>query len=244
MNISVIIPAYNEENYIGDCIRSVLKYAPENLAEIIVVNNASTDKTAEVASQFPKVRVVSEPQKGLTKARQRGLQEARGDILAYVDADNRIDSGWFNVLNREFGNNPRLVGLSGPYYYNFPEPKSRLVKVWRRSWLNLWYWFVYTISGSRKGYVFHGGNFAARKQTLEAIGGFDTSIEFYGEDTNIARRLREAGDVRFVRDFWVSSSTRRFVSEGLVVTGVRYLANYLSEIFLKKPVTKSYKDIR
>ena len=76
MTISVIIPAYNEEKYIVSCLHSILGNAPENLKEIFVINNASTDKTAELAEKFPQVRVVNEPNKGLTKARQRGLQEA------------------------------------------------------------------------------------------------------------------------------------------------------------------------
>jgi len=86
MTISVVIPAYNEEKCIGACLENVIKYAPDNLKEIVVVNNASTDKTAEIASKFPKVRVVFEPDKGLTKARQAGLMAAEGDLVAYVDA--------------------------------------------------------------------------------------------------------------------------------------------------------------
>src|SRR5207302_647488 len=86
MNISVVIPAYNEEKYIGQTLESVISNAPENLLEIIVVNNASTDKTSAIASAFPKVKVVDEPKKGLTRARQAGLNAAQGDVLAYIDA--------------------------------------------------------------------------------------------------------------------------------------------------------------
>src|ERR1700683_4962510 len=98
MTISVVIPAYNEEKYIGACLENIIKFEPENLLEIIVVNNASTDGTAEAAA-FPKTRVVNEPHKGLTWARQRGLLEARGDLIVCVDADSLMPEDWFAKVN-------------------------------------------------------------------------------------------------------------------------------------------------
>ncbi|MEK7218099.1 MAG: glycosyltransferase family A protein, partial [Patescibacteria group bacterium] len=125
MDISVIIPAYNEEKYIGGCIESILAHKPANLKEIIVVDNASTDRTAEAASSSPLVRVVREPKKGITWARQRGIREAKGDIIAFVDADSRVAKDWFDVINREFAANPSLACLSGPCtYYDLSAAKK------------------------------------------------------------------------------------------------------------------------
>jgi glycosyltransferase involved in cell wall biosynthesis len=238
MTISVVIPAYNEEKDIGECIKSVLANAPENLEEIIVVNNASTDKTQEAALAFPEVRVLSEPQKGLTKARQRALLEAKGELLAFIDADNLVPKNWFKIINKEFAANPKLVCLSGPYvYYNTPAWQKWCVK-----WL---YWrllgrVVYFFTG----YMATGGNMILSKQALLKIGGFDTSIAFYGEDTDIARRLYHVGKTKFNFDLVMLTSGRRFAGEGTVATGARYLANYASIMFTKKPVMKKYKDIR
>src|SRR6185295_6274824 len=121
MKISIVIPAYNEEKFIGDTLRSITESATENLLEIVVVNNASTDKTAEVASAFPKVRVVNEEKKGITRARQAGLMAAQGEVLSYIDADTRVNTEWFKILNEEFAKDPGLVCLSGPYeYYDLP----------------------------------------------------------------------------------------------------------------------------
>src|SRR5438105_1887059 len=117
MTVSIIIPAHNEEKYLADCLKSIDAYRVPELLEIIVVDNASTDGTAKVAAQFPGVTVVSEPQKGLTHARQRGLLEARGSHLAYIDADTRLPHGWFQILLKEFGDDPSLIALSGPYDY-------------------------------------------------------------------------------------------------------------------------------
>src|SRR5947209_11032880 len=117
MKLSIVIPAFNEENYIGQTLESILKNAPPELLEIIVVNNASTDNTAQIASRFEKVRVVNEPLKGLTRARQAGLLAAQGDILAYIDADSLVPQNWFSQLKKEFSQDPELIALSGPYIY-------------------------------------------------------------------------------------------------------------------------------
>ena len=94
MNISVVVPAYNEEQYIAACLSSILNQKNEALHEIIVVDNASTDATAQIAASYPGVRVVLEQNKGLPYARQRGLEEAVGDIVAYIDADTKVRPGW------------------------------------------------------------------------------------------------------------------------------------------------------
>ena len=76
MNISLIIPAHNEEKYLPGCLESVAPHA-ERLLEVIVIDNASTDHTAKVAGRFPFARVVHEPRKGLLWARQSGFLELR-----------------------------------------------------------------------------------------------------------------------------------------------------------------------
>ena len=243
--ISVVIPAYNEEKYIEQTLKSVLESVQENLLEIIVVNNASTDRTEQVASQFPKVRVIDEPQKGLTRARQAGLEAARGDVLAYLDADTRISKSWFNILFAEFAKDSRLVCLSGPYhYYDLPQNNHAIGKFWNSAWIKIWHWFIDRITVVPGGYVIMGGNFAAKKTALLAAGGFNPDIEFYGEDTDIARRLYKVGKIKFLNEFWVASSARRFTEEGLIRTAIKYLLNYLSIIILKKPATSRYSDVR
>ena len=97
MKISLVIPAYNEESYIGECIDCAILASRGRVYEIIVVNNASTDRTKEIAIRKG-VRVVDEPEKGLTKARQRGLIEATGDYIAYIDADTRMPNMWFDKI--------------------------------------------------------------------------------------------------------------------------------------------------
>lgn len=235
--ISLIIPAHNEAKYIGRCLKSALKYSYKYPHQIIVVDNASSDDTAAVALQFPGVRVVREDKKGLTHARQKGFTESNGDIVAYVDADTEIPERWFETITEEFAKNDRLVCLSGPYrYYDVSTLQSFAVALY-------WLFFAYPVYLCT-GYMVVGGNFAARRASIEKIGGFDTSIAFYGEDTNIARRLSAAGTVKFKLSFFMNTSGRRFQGQGFFKTAVLYGLNFFSEVLLRRPVTQKYKDIR
>src|SRR5581483_3716507 len=115
MKLSVVVPAYNEEKYIGRCLESIIEEAGHDVFEIIVVDNASTDNTAAVAKKYKGVRVVREDRKGLTRARQAGLMAAKGDLIAYIDADSMVKPDWFHKVRREFEKNPKLACLSSPY---------------------------------------------------------------------------------------------------------------------------------
>ncbi|MCL5432592.1 MAG: glycosyltransferase family 2 protein [Patescibacteria group bacterium] len=237
MKISVIIPAYNEEKYIEDCLKSIIKYAPTNLLEIIVVDNASTDNTALIAKKFPGVKVVREDRKGLTIARQKGLLEAKGDLLAYLDADTRIPPCWFDIVNKEFLIHKNVVCLSGPYtFYDLSKMKQIGVKL---------YYNILMIPGYKiTRFLAIGGNFIAKRDALIKIGGFDTSIPFYSEDANFAKRLKKVGKLKFLKKLYVYSSSRRLTEEGLVKMGAVYFINYVSQLLFEKPITKKYKDIR
>ncbi len=241
MRLSLVIPAYNEEAFLGSCLRAAVAEVQANGAsgpfEIVVVDNASTDRTAEVAAGFPGVRVVHEPRKGLTRARQRGLEEAKGDLVAYIDADTRMPEGWIRRVVERFDRRDRVVCVSGPYvYYDLPARQAACVR---------WYWRLIATPAYRlTGYMAVGGNFAARRDALARIGGFDTMIAFYGEDTDIARRLARVGEVVFDMGLVMQTSARRLRGEGLARTAVRYAANYLAEVVLKRPLTTKYRDIR
>lgn len=241
MRLSIVIPAYNEAQYLRDCLESVYagirQTAYKRQVEVIVVDNAPTDDTAEVARSVARVRVVHEARKGLTRARQAGLLAARGDIVGYLDADVRMMPDWIDRILVELDRDPGIVCISGPCTY-YGVSKLRAVLVWL--YWNLLAMPVYWITR----YMVLGGNFAARKEALQKIGGFDGDIAFYGEDTNIARRLHTVGKVKFTRRIQVAASARRFNVEGIWITTFIYVMNFLSEVILKRPVTRTYQDIR
>ena len=232
----MVIPAYNEEKYIGRCLESVQKNGV-GLFEIIVVNNASTDNTRAIAQSFTRVRVVDEPKKGVNRARQRGLAEARGDIVAFIDADTQMPRQWVARISQLFEKDKKLVCVSGPYIY-YDLSRARRIVVWS-FWLIL-AWPTYLVTR----YMAAAGNFAAKKNALTRINGFNQDIEFYGDDTEIAQRLRRVGKVKFMQRHYMYSSARRLKAEGMIKSAIRYMINFLSVVLIKKPLTHKYTDIR
>lgn len=244
MKVSIIIPAYNEERLLPECLECVLAEVartPESDAEVLVVNNASTDATREVALRFPGVRVVDEPKKGLVQARHAGTEASAGELLAHIDADTRVPPGWLSTVLREF-QSPRVVGLSGPYvYYDLSWWERALVRLFYAVGF-AFYWIVHYIL--RRGAMLQGGNYVVRRDALERIGGFDTTISFYGEDTDIAKRLAREGEVRWTWRLPMHTSGRRLRHEGVLRMGLRYALNFLSVNFFSKPATREYTDVR
>ncbi|HWZ12225.1 MAG TPA: glycosyltransferase family 2 protein [Acidobacteriaceae bacterium] len=244
MKISFVVPAYNEEAYLPRTLTAILAQTANARCEteVIVVNNASTDQTREVALGFPGVKVVDEPQKGLTHARQAGLNASTGDIIANVDADSILTDGWIEKVQREFERNPRLVGLSGPFIYYDLTPRQRgLVRLY---YVAAYMAYLINRYVLRVGSMLQGGNFVVRRTALEKIGGFNLAISFYGEDTDLARRLVAAGDVKFTFALPMYSSARRLAKEGIATMALRYSANYVSTTFLKRPINTKHIDIR
>ena len=244
VKLSFIIPAYNEEGHIEKCLDSVCAQTKEypGLVEIIVVNNASTDRTDEIASSYSEVKVVNETRKGLVWARRAGYLASSGELIANVDSDTILTSHWLDTVFKEFSENPNLVGLSGPFkYYDLPPTTTRMVNVF----YNLAH-VVYLFNRFvlKKGSMLQGGNFVITRAGLEKIGGYDTTIEFYGEDTDIARRLNEVGDVKFTRKLPMHSSGRRLAEEGAFTMGAKYARNYFWMTFFKKAKDTTYIDHR
>jgi glycosyltransferase involved in cell wall biosynthesis len=244
MRLSFVVPAYNEEAYLPACLESILAQTRElgDQVEIIVVNNASTDRTRDVALGYPGVRVVDEQRKGLTFARQAGFAASTGELIANVDSDARLTPGWVAQVLREFEGRPELVALSGPLVYYDLTPSQRIT-------VRLFYavaFLVYLLNRYvlRAGSMVQGGNFVLRREALEKIGGFNTAIAFYGEDTDIARRMNGVGEVKFTFDLKMLSSARRLKQEGMMTIAWRYTVNYLWTTFRKKPFTEEYLDIR
>jgi glycosyltransferase involved in cell wall biosynthesis len=229
MKISFVVPAYNEELYIRECLQSVLdEIERHNIeAEIIVVNNCSTDRTKEIASSFSTVKVVDEFEKGTNSARQRGLVEAQGDLVAFLDADSRLSSEWFSFAEKAFLKNAKLVGISGPYKFH---DASKIRKIILESLWKIFVWPAYLIVG----YIGNGGNLVAKRETLLAMGGLDKSLKFYGDDTNTAKRLSKFGKVLFSLDFYVYSSSRRYAKHGVIKTIFPYAKHFLLEVFSRR----------
>lgn len=99
--ISVIVPVYNGETYLANCIESIEKQSYKPL-EVIIVNDGSTDQTGEVCQalteKYDNIRLISLPDLGVSAARNAGMKEAKGDYLTFVDADDRIRPPMLQML--------------------------------------------------------------------------------------------------------------------------------------------------
>ena len=244
MKLSFVIPAHNEEKIIGKCLEAILRERKGHEAdvEVIVVNNASSDGTHVAAAAYPGVTVVDEEKKGIVWARRAGYLASHGELIANVDADNILTPGWIDRVLSEFNKNPKLVTLSGPFiYYDLPKLTRFFTRLFQ---------YISFITYLLNRFIFHvgsvvqGGNFVVRRSALEKIGGYDTSISFYGEDTDIARRMNKVGEVKYTFRLPIYSSGRRLANEGALTTGLRYGLNYFWMTFFKKPLNKKYSDLR
>jgi glycosyltransferase involved in cell wall biosynthesis len=242
VTISVIVCAHNEERFVAACLHSLLAQSrPPD--EILVINNASSDRTGVVARAIDGVRVVDEPRKGLVVARERGRLEAGGDVLVYVDADCRAPLTWLERIESRFVRDPALLALSGNYrFYDWDWWGRTLLRAYDFTLGPATHVLVKYIL--RLGVVFYGGNFAVRRSALEQIGGFDTRIEFHGEDTNLGRRLSAIGNVELRHDCFLYTSARRYNAMGKGAVFRLYVRNFVSELLHHRPKDTAHLDVR
>ena len=242
LTITAIVCAYNEAPYLPACLFSLLAQTrPPD--EILVINNASTDATAAVARTVPGVRVIDEPTKGLVVARERARREARGDILAFVDADCRAPIWWIERIEQRFASRARLIGVTGPYrFYDWDWGGRALIRAYDLAVAPPTHFLVHR--ALHLGAIFYGGNFAVRREALARIGGFDCSIEFHGEDTNLGRRLTTVGRIDVCPDCWVWTSARRYRAMGKGRVFGLYVRNFWSEILRHRPADIEHVDVR
>src|SRR5271170_6748123 len=185
--VSVVVCAYNAERTMEACLASLetLDY-PDY--EVIVVNDGSKDRTLEIAERFPYCRIISQPNKGLSVARNVGAEAATGEIVAYTDSDCVADADWLTYLvaRMETGN---LAACGGP---NFPPPETNLVPA------------AVAVSPGGPTHVLisdevaehiAGCNMAFRRDILMGLGGFDPIYRAAGDDVDICWRFQDAGHV-------------------------------------------------
>lgn len=240
--ISAIVCAYNEERSLPAALHSLFAQTrvPE---EVIVVNNASTDGTRAVAERVPGVIVVDEPDKGLVKARAAGFRSATGDILVYIDADCRAPLQLVERMERRFLRSARTVAVTGPYrFYDWDWIGVVGARVYDYTLAPFAQFTAHDLL--RIGALLYGGNFALRRSALETIGGFDTSIEFHGEDTNLGRRLAAVGRVELNRACYIYTSARRYKALGRGRVFRLYVRNFWWETIHHRPKDLVHEDVR
>jgi glycosyltransferase involved in cell wall biosynthesis len=242
--VSFVVPAYNEEALIESCLIAITGEISRTRcrAEIIVVNNGSTDATRHIALSYPDVKVIDEPQRGLVQARKAGYFVSKGEFIANIDADTMLPEGWLRTALAEFSDHPDLVVLSGPYIHYDLSKGARIIAAGFYRGAYIAHLLSRFLAG--RGSVMQGGNFIVSRIALETAGGFNPDFRFYGEDAELARRLNKVGVVKFTFALRALSSGRRFSGEGLFKVLLRYCANYLWTHLFKHPFSSTWLDFR
>jgi glycosyltransferase involved in cell wall biosynthesis len=202
MKVSVVIPVYNEEKTIAACLKSLLRQSvPAD--EIIVVDNNSTDKTAEIVKQFP-VRIVQEKKQGITFSRNKGFNAAKYAIIVRTDADTIVPKSWIRRIKKHFEEDKDLVALSGPARFSTSAYTPTLSK-WPTQ-------MFFTSFKQMCGHeCLYGPNMAIRKSAWEDVRE-ETCIsdKDVHEDMDLALHIAYWGKIKFDSKLVVYSSPRRW----------------------------------
>jgi glycosyltransferase involved in cell wall biosynthesis len=205
MSISVIVPAYNEERYLGETLKSIQR-AKELLlkqdavpTEIIVVDNESTDSTSDVALSFG-ASVVKETKRNIAKVRNAGASFAKGNVFVFIDADTIVPAELLWRINQ--------LMTSEACYGGAVDTDYRAAKPMMKIYLQLW-----RTLGKLAG-IAQGATQFCRTEVFVSLSGYDETL-YMGEDVDFYWRLkrfakRQNGHVCFIEDLQVVPSTRRF----------------------------------
>jgi len=197
--ISIIIATHNRCIFLTQCLDSLTKQTlSSEKFEIIVVDNNSTDDTKAITQEFIKnnpdliVSYVFEKEKGLSCARNRGIAEAKGDIISFIDDDATPHSKFCESLFDAGKNYPHFQAFGGKVFPVFPDDKEP-------AWLSK---YTYGLVGKidhgdkiipfRKKYPY-GCNMSFRKKILEELNGFNNALTYRSDDKDIFNRLKDKG---------------------------------------------------
>jgi glycosyltransferase involved in cell wall biosynthesis len=205
IRVSVIIPALNEEKMIGRCLESLAESRyPQDRFEVILVDNGSTDHTLEITQSFSarlRLTILQRPGVNISGLRNLGAAKAKGEVLAFLDADCSIPANWIeNSVLHLASDHAGVIGGD----YEIPKDSSWVARVWFE-----------VGSPTKDGEVTFvpSGNMLMKSSTFMQIGGFNETIKT-SEDCELCFRAREAGfPVRLIREIavthWTTPQTLR-----------------------------------
>ena len=189
--VSVIIPALNGERTIRECLVSLLNMDyPVERREILVVDNGSTDRTAEIVKSFP-VRYLREEQRGVSYALNRGIEVGKGDILVFTNAHCVVTSSWLRELVQGFEREE--VGIVAGEMVAYP-PKTTVERYTAKRKPLLFQ--VYNLNNPDLPW-FSAGNVAIRREVVNQIGLFDPRLPG-GEDIDYSWRFFQSGTLKLI----------------------------------------------
>jgi hypothetical protein len=234
IDVSVIIPTWNEEKYLPRCLKSLANQSNKLPFEIIVVDGGSTDQTISIAEKYADVVLVGNG-RPVGAARNRGAEVAKGDILAFIDADTVASDLWLQEIAIFFRSNLSAVGVTGP---TLPYDGNTVDSITYR------FWTIYLQKILLSMGMPHviGFNCAYRRKSFLQAGGFDEKAVM-SEDILLAQKMRRFGRIMYDKRMFALTSARRFQTCGHAYITALYLFNGFSTLLLNKS-SKNYPPIR
>ena len=198
--ISIVVPAYNEENNLPACLDSLRAQDFTGTCEIIVVDNASRDRTAEVARGYG-VTLITCEKRGAFFARAAGAAVAKGEIIAQADADTIYPANWLSSFVRRFEENKEAVAVGGRFVYINPPwwaPLERFVRIF----IN-----ILAIALLGRPFIISGANFSFKRWAFLQIDGYNPYV-YAADQFDLATRLSRVGRVVYDDRIKVRTSAR------------------------------------
>jgi glycosyltransferase involved in cell wall biosynthesis len=240
--ITVVIPAYNEEKLLPKCLEALKNQAFQKPYEVVLVDNFSSDKTANIGKNFG-CRVVKETKKGQIFAKQRGCMEARGEIIAVLDADCIPATNWLSVIYEKLKKEINAGAITNLYAFDKNTP------LWHKIHDIFLMRPVFKIEHVllHSGRVI-GGNVAFRKENFLKVGGYNIKSNSIAEsELGLASRLGKIGKIKHVQQMIVKTDSR-VLERGFWCFVNKYYISYLSSYLLsrlyKRPVVTDVPDYR
>jgi GT2 family glycosyltransferase len=182
--ISVVVCTYNGSRTIRDTMEGLAKLQYPNY-EVVVVNDGSTDGTPNILDPYG-ARIINVQNGGLSKARNIGMEEARGEIVAYIDDDAYPDPHWLTYVAATFSSTDH-VAVGGPNIA--PEGDGPIAECVANAPGGP----IHVLISDQEAEHIPGCNMAYRKDALQAIGGFDPQFRIAGDDVDVCWRLQQRG---------------------------------------------------
>ncbi|MCX8158347.1 MAG: glycosyltransferase [Candidatus Diapherotrites archaeon] len=234
MFISIVVAALNEEKYIRNILRSLKNQRTKHKYEIIVCDGYSEDKTAKIAKEEG-VKVVFQRKRSAAWERQTGAKYAKGEIIAFVDADCKVPEDWVDNIVKEFQKDKGLVLVYGSVYFS---DSGKFYEILSK---NIMCFFLYLCSFFGVDNVI-GSNMAVRKKVFFKIGGFNTNL-ITAEDLDLAKRIKKQGKIKFCSNLAVDVSSRRIKKWGFFKYIVFHTYNAIKFHISGKSI-KEYEVVR
>lgn len=207
VRVSLVIPAYNEEPHIADCLDAIAAQTVKPF-EVIVVDNNSTDRTAAIARSYPFVKLLREKQQGVVYARDCGFNAARGDIIGRLDADGQLAKDWVACVQQLFSD-PGIDAASGIVGYR-DVALSRWFNISDRLVRRYLSWKMSSVHES----FLYGVNMAIRRTSWERVRAHVCHERRLHEDLDLAAHMSALKQrVVFATSMWATISPRQAAAQ-------------------------------